>query len=332
MNKHLLKFIAVQIAIGAALGTLIWICFPTAIWWSYFSGAVIWTFLSCFTSTGDMFCIYLAGGYALVLENPFQTGQFRKRHLPQKGMSIEEVMKIRNPFSQLRVVYGPALIFKLPWERRYKKNAINLGGLAKVSGSIETITQDNVPVTVSFLIILSVIKADECIITLINQGVEKAKDFFQQSAENFFEVAVKNITVEDLFAQISTDNNRAEGDGQKKIKEGFRLLWGGKGIIHPSEWDYALYSNEPTCKFTIDPDYQRAMKLKQTMTKVNEAIASLNQGGVKVPENVALNYIAANQKLAAPVNVSDNNNNINVTGVGNAKHIHIITGTGIPQK
>lgn len=347
MNKYFLKYISLQVCIAAVLGSLINICFPEYIWWSYFAGAVLWTILVCFTGTGDMFSIYLSGGYAIALENSLRKeDKFVKRSFEEarqmsgikprynkRGVLIIDIniaMKsISNPFSQLRVIYGPKLVLKAPWEKNYKQIAINLGALIEVRGSIETTTKDGVSVVVEFLVILSVIRIDECIISLINQGVDKAKSFFQQSAENYFEVEVRKISVDQLFAQIASDSNLTEGNAQKKIKDGFLSLWGGKGVICPDEWDYGLYSNEPTCKFKLSPKYQEALQLKETMRRVNEAVSALNQNGVKIREDVAINYVAANQGLTPPVVVSDNN--INITGAGNAKHIHLITGAGIIQ-
>ena len=166
---------------------------------SFLAAAAIWTWVLCFTPAFDLWFIQPKANAAAVLANPLK----RERLLKTDA----ELTKLQ-PSDTMRVLYGPTLDGKYPWEELVNGQVINTLRSVELKGTANCITSDGVPVRFPWLGYLSVIQSDRGIMNLVRNSEKKIVDSNTARAEAYIKTQVFKISFDDLFNNIYREDEK----------------------------------------------------------------------------------------------------------------------------
>ncbi len=302
-DLHDLISLALVLAIGAFFG---WVTNKTILpdyqWESYMFGAVVWTVILFFTPAIDMFVIYPRQNYSLALEDPFRR---------KPVLDTDKKLTGPQPTKTMRVIIGPRVAGKLPWQGIVQGKVIHMVRAINIGGNLECQTEEGIKVFVKWLIYLTAIAREDCVMNLIRNDEQAVKGEFEAKAKGFILRFVKTLSYDDLFFVAGDDHDDNEQtmplpSGQVKLREKFRNLFGGPDILSDIEVHNGVYSGEPLIEgITPHPDYMAAVQAKAIAEKHREAIDAYTVGTPEKPgmhRDVAANLAASDRGKPMPAN------------------------------
>lgn len=284
-DKHLITSVLWQFVIAAAIGCFVMYIFEANLVDSMKIGAVIWIAL-IFLFAGkiaSLWFIWPKANYAFVLEN----GTAAVERVTRNNLAH------LHHTNTLRVVYGPTITGKSPFENILGGKAIDLKRSIPISATVQVKVKDGNVTKLKWWTPLSVIQADEAIINFARHTEEQ---LVGQCVKNFSShlqsICAKYENLDLLYADIEP-STEPQGDGKRvlgPLQKKFMALYGGSGVVTDYEISIGVQTGDPVVEIELDEDMVNASRSAIIAGQKAKAIKAYTD--LKVNPNAALNQVA----------------------------------------
>lgn len=294
-SGKLVRSIVTQIVITSVIASIFMLLTPMR-FAAIVVAIVIWTSILCWTPAFNMWFIKPRANTAVVLASALNR---------EKALVTEEELTSLQPSRTMRVVFGPTLAGKAPWEEIVGGKIVNLVRSITIGGPLDVITSDNIGCQLQWQAFLSVIPSNECIINLVRHNEEKIVDTFTDSCEAFIQSQVRMMTADQLFQEISYDPNASSAaiNPRGTLASGFSNLFYGDKRIHPTEQEMGMRtSNLLIFKVVVNEVVLKALQSKAIAEKATSGIKVYTDADVS--PDVAANLNALDRGLPLPSDIT----------------------------
>ncbi len=296
-DKYLQRSIMWQLIIAAAIGLGIYLVLGTDIILSFGLGIISWCLvLGLNPKVRSQWFIWPQANFVFVLE---------------KGMTAAEELHTNKQLTKLqetntmRVVRGPKLTGKTPFEKPIEGKAIYLKRSIGIGETLTIKLQDNSVHKIKWWTVLFVINSDVALINLARHTEKQAIERYTRNFSSFLQgecARLKDTAA--LYEQIipigdpTPGNSRPMGELQKK----FNSLYGGAGEVIDAEIEIGFQTGDPLCEIELEKDLLNAFQSTTIAASQAEAIKKYTQAGVH--PDIAANMVETSSGKEKPATVT----------------------------